>query len=346
MIKREFYFRNEIIENVKEFKYLGIVFSRSGSFRKAKTHLCEQAQKAMYGVIRKIRQLNLPVECQLDLFDKVVMPVLLYGCEVWGFENIETIERIHLKFLKHILNLKSCTPSYMVYGETGRFPLSVNIYTRMVSYWAKLFTGPENKIVHILYKYLLNQYNNDFSKNPWIDCIHSIFNKCGFSNIWNEQCTVNVNWITNAVKQRLKDQFVQKWSADIANSSKGHIYRTFKFIFGYEKYLSILPSKLRKILVKFRTSNHRLPVETGRWLGIPLNERCCTLCNKNQIADEMHFILECNALSCIRQKYLEPRFCVRPNTFKFCELLSTLKLKKLKKLCLFINEIFESVCPP
>lgn len=62
----------------------------------------------------------------------------------------------------------------MVYGETGRFPLSVNIYTRMVSYWAKLFTGPENKIVHILYKYLLNQCNNDFSKNPWIDCIHSI----------------------------------------------------------------------------------------------------------------------------------------------------------------------------
>lgn len=43
-------------------------------------------------------------------------------------------------------------------------------------------------------------------------------------------------------------------------------------------------------------------------------------------ADVMHFVLECNALSCIRQKYLEPRFCERPNTFKFCELMSTLKL--------------------
>jgi hypothetical protein len=50
-----------IIENVKEFKYLGILFSRSGSFCKAKKHLCEQAQKAMYGVIRKIRQFKLPV---------------------------------------------------------------------------------------------------------------------------------------------------------------------------------------------------------------------------------------------------------------------------------------------
>ena len=65
-----------IKENVKEFKYLGIVFSRSGSFCKAKKQLCEQAQKAMYGVIRKINQFY-----QFYLFDKVVLPVLIYRCE-------------------------------------------------------------------------------------------------------------------------------------------------------------------------------------------------------------------------------------------------------------------------
>ena len=37
----------------------------------------------MYGVIRKIR-----LECQLDLFDKIVVPLLLYGCEIWGFESL------------------------------------------------------------------------------------------------------------------------------------------------------------------------------------------------------------------------------------------------------------------
>ena len=36
----------------------------------------------MYGVKRKIRQFNLPLERQLDLFDKIVVPVVLYGCEV------------------------------------------------------------------------------------------------------------------------------------------------------------------------------------------------------------------------------------------------------------------------
>mgnify|MGYP003686783647 FL=1 len=80
----------------------------------------------------------------------------------------------------------------------------------MVSYWAKLFTGPENKIVYTLYRYLLSQYNNENFKNPWIECIRNILNACEFPNIWNEHGALNVKWITNLVKQRLKDQFIQK----------------------------------------------------------------------------------------------------------------------------------------
>ena len=47
MLKTRFYYNNLVIKNVKEFTYLGVV--------------CEQAQKAMYRIIRKIRQLKLPV---------------------------------------------------------------------------------------------------------------------------------------------------------------------------------------------------------------------------------------------------------------------------------------------
>lgn len=82
--KNIFYYNNNVVEIVSEFKYLGIVFFRSGSFCKAKKHLVEQAQKSMYSIIRKIRLFNLPIEQQFNLFDKVVVPVLLCGCEIWG----------------------------------------------------------------------------------------------------------------------------------------------------------------------------------------------------------------------------------------------------------------------
>ena len=62
---------------------------------------------------------------QIDLFNKLIKPIPLYGCEIWGIGNIDIIERVQLKFLKMILNLNKSTPSYMVYGETGTFPLKL-----------------------------------------------------------------------------------------------------------------------------------------------------------------------------------------------------------------------------
>ena len=62
---------------------------------------------------------NLPIDLQLDLFNKMIKPILSYECKLWGFGNIDTIERVQLKFLKQLLNLKKSTLSFIVYGELG-----------------------------------------------------------------------------------------------------------------------------------------------------------------------------------------------------------------------------------
>jgi hypothetical protein len=43
-----FTFKNEPIEVVNEYKYLGIYFSKTGSFLKCKKHIASQATRAMY----------------------------------------------------------------------------------------------------------------------------------------------------------------------------------------------------------------------------------------------------------------------------------------------------------
>jgi hypothetical protein len=32
------------------------------------------------------------------MFDSMIEPILLYGSEVWGYENLKFIEQIQLKF--------------------------------------------------------------------------------------------------------------------------------------------------------------------------------------------------------------------------------------------------------
>jgi hypothetical protein len=59
--------------------------------------------------------------------------VLLYGCELLGYGNCDIIERVHLKLCKMLLHMKSSTPSFMVYGELGRYLLAIDIKIRMVS---------------------------------------------------------------------------------------------------------------------------------------------------------------------------------------------------------------------
>ena len=64
------------------------------------------------------------------MFDKTILPILLYG-----FENIDIIERVHLHFCKLILHLQQSTPNFMVYGDLGRYPISVIMKVCMIRFW-------------------------------------------------------------------------------------------------------------------------------------------------------------------------------------------------------------------
>ena len=86
----------------------------------------------MYDILNKGRIHNLSVSCQLDLFDKVIIPMLTYGSEIWGYENIDILEKLHVKFCKLLLNLKTSTPNFMLYGELGRYPLNITVKLKKI----------------------------------------------------------------------------------------------------------------------------------------------------------------------------------------------------------------------
>jgi hypothetical protein len=80
-------------------------FTKTCNFDVTKKHLADKVPKAMYEVLKMGRLYKLSVKIQLDLFDKMIKYILLYGCEVQEFGKIEVLERVHLKFCKIPLNL-------------------------------------------------------------------------------------------------------------------------------------------------------------------------------------------------------------------------------------------------
>ena len=100
------------IDICTDFKYLGVIFSRNRHFRQTKKHNVEQAMKAMHVLFKRIRNLDIPIDLQLYLFDHVILPIALYGREIWGFENSQ-IENLHNEFLRQIINCRKSTPVYI-----------------------------------------------------------------------------------------------------------------------------------------------------------------------------------------------------------------------------------------
>ena len=135
--KFNFKYENVNLDIVDNFKYLGITLKFNGNFDLCKKENRDKGIRSMFALLSKGRSLGLPIDIKLELFDKIVMPVLLYGCEIWGFIDVKNIESVHIKFCKYLLNVKSSTRNCMVYSELGRFPLSIHSITRIYNFWGK-----------------------------------------------------------------------------------------------------------------------------------------------------------------------------------------------------------------
>ena len=329
------------IQICKEFKYLGTVFTKSRNFNKAKKHNYDQAKKAMHLLYKRIRNLNLPVDLQLLLFDQTILPIALYACEVWGFENIQLIEKLQNEFLRHITNSKKSTPVYMLYAELGRKPINISIKNRMIGYWLNIINSKDCKLSKLLYNVLLHEYNAGIFQHKWIHCIKEILISVGRIDLFNKVNVENTKSLKEQISRALVDLHIQEWFSKIELSSKGKNYYLFKQELNFENYLINLSKKHYSSLLKFRLSNHRLPVETGCWENIPLDERKCNLCPKNDIGDEFHYLFACDYFHSDRKQFLKSYFYKRPNVMKFKELFSTKDTQTLINLAKFVDIIMK-----
>jgi len=327
------------LEVVSEFKYLGLNFGKTGKYNPAFKSLATQATKASF-MLRKhmLRFPNLPVNFALQFFDSMVVPVLSYGCQLWGFKEVKSLEVIHKKFCKMLLGVKQSTPDCFVYGELGRFPLYIKWQVAIIKFWLNILRSKRQKYTFIMYQKMVDATNHNNNVINWASQVRDLLNNLGYGQVWLDQAVFNENWLIRSIEQRLKDQYMQSWLNFIDNSSKATLYKSFKNTFSIESYLITLPKHLRMGLSRLRCSSHDLHIETGRWARppVPQADRTCTHCHLNAIEDEYHFLLICPKYSNIRATYIEQKFWQRPSKYKF-QLLMSRKFESVAKYIFQVN---------
>ena len=75
-----FYLGDKLLEICSAHLYLGVKFNYNEKCSKAQQERFDKVNRAMFSILKRSRQPNLPMDLQLHLFNAIVLPTVLYVC--------------------------------------------------------------------------------------------------------------------------------------------------------------------------------------------------------------------------------------------------------------------------
>ena len=307
LIRRNFYLGTTRLENVRSYKYLGLSITPSGEIRSALDDLRSRALKAYMALKNKLgTSFRDHLGDTIELFDCLVKPILLYGSDFWGClkpPKNNPIENLHMQFCRQILGVQKNTTNSGVLLELGRTPLVLEAQRLSLKNWERIKNEEGNILITKSY------HNAQEKKLIWNQSITNTLAAHGMQ--FRTEAASNTG---NAFLGRAQDIFHQEAFTQITNpDSKLRTYGMLKKTIGREEYLSkIRNTKHRQMLTKFRLSNHKLLIETGRHMKLPKHQRICPTCHVG-IEDEIHLILKCKTFTSLRNPLIEQCCQLKPN---------------------------------
>ena len=99
------------------------------------------------------------------------------------------------------------------------------------------------------------------------------------------------------------------------------------------------------LMLKFRTGNHHLLVETDRYGNRKVyNERICKLCDMEKVQDLYHAMVECPKFT--KERLLSHKFTNCASKFELYKRLNSISRKDLKMVANLMEIIEETITKP
>ena len=303
----KWYFKKQAMETTSHYKYLGVMFSSKLTWNLAQDELTKQSCRSLINIRKLYNECGtLPPSMLFKLFDKLIVPILCYGSEVWGYEKSEKIEMVHTKFCKWVLGVSYRTSNTAVLSECGRYPIYIIYFVRCIKYWLQVTQKEDNRLV----KRSLDMSTSldMMGRITWSTHVRNLLCKYGFFDAWLFGVS-NVKLFLNVFRQRVKDCYIQEWQQNLNFNKKLSILKSIKLEYELAQYMSVLrEKKYISAMAKIRCSDHTLSIERGRYTNKAKDERICKYCsenhNENVIENEYHFLIQCPAYNEYREQYL------------------------------------------
>ena len=183
----------------------------------------------------------------------------------------------------------------------------------------------------------------------WFSRIFSVRERAGLYQNWESQNSGHTNKFMLLFKESIVRIFTQQWRKDIESSSKLRTYALVKKDLCVEPYiLHIRGNHLITAMARYRMSSHDLNIERGRYNNpiTPMNQRIYTMCESNEIDNEMHFLLHYNAMNNKREillNYVATIINMQPTNDIFLRIMTSRDITVVKALGKFIYDCFKQI---
>ena len=245
-----------------------------------------------------------------QLLSTYVIPRLIYGLEVTKLKTTEItkLENFQRKMLRQLQFLPdSPSPSNAaIYGLLGVKPVTASMDTASLLLLGKIAGSPGSLEYEIACRQLAVK---NFKSKSWFMYCRSLTNKYDLPSIYDlmRDPPTYSNW-----KHKVTEAVNNYWSTDMRTDAAGKSSLRFlnssSFTIGQVhplwKTLSSNPREVVKAAIKARvlTGTYVLQANRAKFNQFEVDPTC-QLC-KSGPEDRLHFILHCQALDDVRQKYL------------------------------------------
>ena len=308
---------NEIpLESVENFKYLGLEISANYKWHGCAMRRLEAGKRAYYAFENMCNHGNIKSwTLKKYLFDALVIPVILYGVEVWGGSisnsTWKDFEGVQKRFLTTFLKVKSQTPYRLLLLETGTLPIEIMGIERVTAYMLKVKTSPQNRLPHIAWEAsnkVQKTHKSKLLSTGWMLDISKWFKKWDAHHLLNnasKDIMVNEAFLQRQCLTKWEDEGGSRWTHYTT-----HIAPNYKNLFFLERnhrtqpyILEPIPISAIRTLAAIRLSSHHLRCETGRWGMSDPRARLCMACGLSTLESEYHTLIECAAYTPIRESF-------------------------------------------
>ena len=150
-----FTYRGIQLDYVDEYKYLGVLIDRKGSFDTQAVALIKKATACMYMCMSKCRHIafRCPPKLRVTLFRAYVISHFIYACEVVPYtrKHVDSMNKLILKFARWATGLPAHACSNAVLREAGLRPIEYDMLQARMNYLLLIKSRPTSHATNLVW---------------------------------------------------------------------------------------------------------------------------------------------------------------------------------------------------